>query len=317
MDNIKYEYILKINELGSFTKAAEELYIAQPSLSRYISNLEKRLEIKIFDRSKNPIGVTKPGQILIDYIHKYLELKKNMLEEINEYKLVDKKELKIGVVPWRIPLFLPRIIPEFSKCNSNYSISIKEDVSTNLEEMVEKGLLDACIINGPINNENLGHQVLSTEKVVFVTSNNLDIIDKYYDKKTSNYKRQVVDLEDFKDEAFIVLNNKYRLGKIAREIFKFYNIAPKNITVVSNMNTAISMSYSGLGVTFMPESGISLASDMSNLPIYLSLGEPDFTFPLIIAYKKDRIEDETISNFINFVKDNYKNFNINELNQKS
>lgn len=310
MDGIKYEYILKINELGSFTKAAEELYIAQPSLSRYISNLENRMGVKIFDRSKNPIAVTKPGQILIDYLYKYLELKENMLEEIDKFKLLAKKELEIGIVPWRIPLFLPRIIPEFSKYYSNYAISIKEDVSTNLEEMAEKGLIDACIINGPINNKNLAHQVLSTEKVVFVTPNNLDIIDKYYDEKTSTYKRQVVDLADFKDEPFIVLNKKYRLGKIAREIFKFYNITPKNIIVVSNMNTAISMSYSGLGVTFMPESGISLASDMSNLPIYLSLGEPNFTFPLIIAYKKDRIEDETLNNFINFVKEDYKNFDI-------
>lgn len=308
MDRIKANYILKIAELGSITKAAEKLYIAQPSLSRYISNLEKELNVKLFDRSVFPIKPTKAGEILIKYIHKSEKLKEELIESLNEFNINKPTEIKIGIVPWRIPVFLPRVAPEFSKLYPNVTVTITEDVSNTLEALVEKDIIDTCIINGPIKNENLEFQVLNSEKVILVAPQNIKAVKNYYDFIHSRYLKDVVNLKDFENERFIILKNNYRLGKITREIFRYHKINPYKITEVTNMNTAMSMASVGLGVTFMPESGISLQERAVNRPLYFSIGKPDFTFPLIIAYRREKYENEMVRRFIQFVKENYKNY---------
>lgn len=76
MLRIEDKYIIEIAKERSFSKAAEKLYIAQPSLSRYIINLEDKLGVKIFDRSKMPLEITEAGEKLIEYIYKCRELER-------------------------------------------------------------------------------------------------------------------------------------------------------------------------------------------------------------------------------------------------
>ncbi len=309
MFRIEDKYIIEIAKQKSFTKAAEKLYIAQPSLSRYILNLEDKLGIKIFDRSKSPIEITEAGEKLIEYIYKFRELEEGLMSELSRLKNNnDKTEVRIGIVPWRIPVFLPKIIPVFTRTYPNINVVLTEDVSPKLENLVLEDRVDVCVINGPVINKNLEFQELSSENIILVVPRASKIASDNYDFKKEQYLTSYIDIKTLGQEKFILLKENFRLGKISRQIFKHHNIYPKDIIEVSHMNTAISMSSVGLGLTFMPESGVDRQSSGNNSPLYFSIGDPSFDFPLIIAYKKEKYENLSVKKFIDFVKENYKLF---------
>lgn len=284
MFRIEDRYIIEIAKQKSFSKAAEKLYIAQPSLSRYIINLEDRLGIEIFDRSKFPIEITEAGEKLIEYIYKFRELEGELMSELSRLKNNDDKtEVRIGIVPWRIPVFLPKIIPVFTKTYPNINVVLTEDVSPKLENLVLDDRIDVCVINGPVINKNLEFQQLSSENIILVVPRNSKIALDNYDFNKNQYLNSYIDIKALEKEKFILLNENFRLGKISRQIFKHHNIYPKDIIEVSHMNTAISMSSVGLGLTFMPESGVNRQTSEDNSPLYFSIGEPSFDFPLVIA----------------------------------
>lgn len=307
MLRIEDKYIIEIAKERSFSKAAEKLYIAQPSLSRYIINLEDKLGVKIFDRSKMPLEITEAGEKLIEYIYKCRELEREFLSEINRIK--NKKsetEISIGIVPWRIPVFVPKIIPAFSEAYPNINVVITEDVSPNLENDVLNDKIDVCIINGPVINKNLEFHKLSSEKLILLVPKNSKVAADNYDFDKNQYKNSYIDIKSLENEKFVLLKENFRLGQISREIFKHHNINPKNIIEVSHMSTAMSMSSAGLGFTFIPESGIDRLSSGNNC-LCFSIGQPSFGFPLVIAYKKEKYNNPNVRKFIDFVRENYKN----------
>src|SRR5699024_7753125 len=97
-----------------------------------------------------------------------------------------------------------------------------------------------------------------------------------YDFNNRQYINSHINIKTLENERYILLRENFRLGKISRQIFKYHNIYPKDIIEVSYMNTAISMSSVGLGLTFMPESGIEIQALENNDSLYFSIGEPCF-----------------------------------------
>lgn len=306
MDEIKLDYIMEIARQKSISKAAKNLFIAQPSLSRYVINLEKRLGVKLFDRSHAPLELTEAGHLMVRYIQQSEALKENFFNELEEHKESACTEIKIGVVPWRMPVFLPKIVPEFMSKHHNVNVIIKEGVSQDLETAVLADQIDACVVNGPQNNQSLEYRVLNYEKIVLAVPRNSEVAKNNYDFANDIYRP--VDLRSLKNEAFILLVEQYRLGLLSRKIFKSRGIMPSHITYVSNMNTALSMSAVGLGLTFMPESGIERPFDGCESPLYFSIGEPEFGFPLIIAFKKGKNLNQHLMEFIDFVCSNYNEY---------
>ncbi|MBQ6672758.1 MAG: LysR family transcriptional regulator [Spirochaetales bacterium] len=78
--------VLKIEELGSFTKAAEALFLTQPAVSQHVKSLEEELGIKIFDREQKVIRLTKNGETALKYIRRMYSISNNMIQAIRDEK---------------------------------------------------------------------------------------------------------------------------------------------------------------------------------------------------------------------------------------
>lgn len=293
---INHEYILAVTNYGSFSKAAASLFIAQPALSRYVISLENYLGAKIFDRSKSTIVLTAAGQELIEYLNKSKELERTFYAKLNELKGDSGYKIKLGVVPWRLPLFLPRIVPAFKKKFPHIEVTINEDVSPNLEESVVRGELDVCVVNGPADNAKLEYVRLSMERITLITPRDSGF--------ACRHKSNIVNstcAADWRNETFILLRKDFRLGKIAREIFHYYRVEPKCVIEVWNMNSAISMVCAGIGMTFIPASGIPRTLPKGERPVSYKVTEGDFMFPLLLAYKRERSLEPKIRILADFI----------------
>lgn len=308
MDLIKADYILEIVKQGSFSKASEKLYIAQPSLSRYIKELEEKIGLKIFIRSKSQIILTEAGKKIVEYINKSQFLKEELISNLKEIKNNNSAEIKIGIISWLIQPYLKSAIPEFKKLYPNIDFILIEKSAFEMENLISKDKIDACITNGPLISSILDYQVLNYNKMVLAVPKNSQIALENYDFKNNKYINKTINLKSIEDQNIILVDKNSRVGKISREIIKYHKINQTNIVEVTNLNTAMTMSSAGLGITFLPETFILKSTNDTFKPIYFSLGEPEFSFPIIIVYKSEKYNDNNnyyLKLFIDFLK-NYK-----------
>lgn len=293
---VNSEYIYAIVNHGSFSKAAEALFIAQPALSRYVIKLENALGIKIFERGKSPVTLTAAGRELVDYLNKSQKLEKDFRSRLDAIREAEGRQVKLGIVPWRIPLFLPGLIPDFTKKFPHIEVRVSEDVSNHLEEATVSGALDVCVINGPSNNPALEYTRLSEEQIELLAPASSRFAQRHAGRR--------IDLGggiDWEDEPFILLRKDFRLGKIARSIFQYYGGFPKNVIEVWNMNSAISMVCAGMGLAFIPASGKPRHLPPDKQPISFQIAESCFSFPLLLAYRKENYEKDAVKILIDFI----------------
>ena len=81
-----YEYFVAIVDEGSLTKAAEHLYVSQPSLSQYLKRLEANLGVELFDRSASPLRLTYTGERYYQYVLQMMKLDENIRREFQDIK---------------------------------------------------------------------------------------------------------------------------------------------------------------------------------------------------------------------------------------
>ena len=147
------EYVLAVYRQKSFSKAAQELYISQPSLSATIKRLEAKLGSPIFDRSTNPVSLTEIGA---EYVRQAMEIQQ--LEENFQKYLYDHLNMLAGTV--RIggsnlfaSFILPSMISRFKQRYPQIAFEIVEDSTQNLITLLVQGTLDLVIDNAVLADE--------------------------------------------------------------------------------------------------------------------------------------------------------------------
>ena len=109
------EYILALNRLGNFAKAADYCDVTQPTLSSMIQKLENELGIKIFDRRRQPIVTTKAGQAVIRQAKEVLYQSRRLREIVEEEKDTYLGTFTIGVLPTIAPYLIPHFFPQLMR----------------------------------------------------------------------------------------------------------------------------------------------------------------------------------------------------------
>lgn len=141
----KYKVVVEIAKSGSISKAAENFKISQPTLSKFLLNLENDLGFEIFDRTVIPIKTTELGEKFLNLCHLFLENYHQFEKEMQEIKSNEQNIIKIGVSPSRSPYLMPILVKEFLLNNPKCKVIIKEDNSNNLIKFLMSGELDLII----------------------------------------------------------------------------------------------------------------------------------------------------------------------------
>ena len=118
----KYAYAVFRN--GSFSKAAKQLFISQPSLSETVKKLEKNLGFSLFDRSKSPLALTPQGVLYMEYLKEAFENERVMLSRIKSISGTSRKELAITGGSFLSRMLLPRACREFLKIHSDVDVKL-------------------------------------------------------------------------------------------------------------------------------------------------------------------------------------------------
>lgn len=145
MDFRQLQYVIKVAECRSITKAAAELYITQPSLSNYISKAEKELGVVLFDRSVNPIQLSFAGEEYVKDAKRILQIQEQMQKKLHDISSVARKRIRLGTSFERGVIMLPYLLPRFKEMFPQTEINITRGGHAKLAACLDEGKLDMII----------------------------------------------------------------------------------------------------------------------------------------------------------------------------
>lgn len=159
-------YVLAVAEHQNFTKAAQKVFVTQPTLSMQIQKLEEELDVLIFDRGKKPIELTETGK-------KIVQQAKNIVNESDRIKdIVDQQKgyvgglFRLGIIPTIMPTLLPMFLNSFIKKYPKVKLKIEELHTEAIIEKLQDGHLDAAIAATPLELPKIKEQPLYYEPFV-------------------------------------------------------------------------------------------------------------------------------------------------------
>lgn len=285
------EFAVKVAECKSFTKAANKLKVAQPSLSQSILNLENELKVTLFDRTNTPVSLTHAGEIYISKAKVILELLSELNGQIQNISGLSDEKIKIGFSQTGYSL-LPDLLPNFCKRYPNADIKIVQIFSTlNIRKMLLDEEIDIGMLILPIDTQGLSYKVIKEEKALLALPITHPLATKFK-KAATEYPH--ISLSELKNEKFILPKGTQRSRSSFDEIFKNVGFEPNIFCETETFDIANSIVASGVGACFtLPQ---FIKEDKKEKIVLFDIDEPLLKRTLVLAYKKDkklsRIEKE-------------------------
>lgn len=152
----------------SFTRAAEELFITQPAVTKHIRVLEQQLGVTLFERQGNSVVLTESGKILLRYARKIETLYSNLEEDINALSGMVKGRLSIGASTTIAQYLLPEMLAAFSRKHPEVSLQIMTGNTEQVEQAMRAGDIDLGFIEGNTRNRQLKYVPFRKDEIVLV-----------------------------------------------------------------------------------------------------------------------------------------------------
>ena len=146
------KYVYEVYKTRSFSKAASNLYISQPSLSATIKKIETRLGTPIFDRSTSPIQLTECGEKYIHYAEHLMDMENEFENYLNDFEALRTGHLSVGGSNLFASYVLPPLLSEFMGKYPSVDVKMTESTTNDLETQLFSGSLDLVIDNYPFSD---------------------------------------------------------------------------------------------------------------------------------------------------------------------
>ena len=159
----------------SYTKAAQELFITQPAVTKHINELEAQLQTKLFNRNGNSISLTPSGEILLTYAEQIFRLYTQMENELAALSDFSGGILQVGASTTIAQYLLPRLLAQFRKSYPSIQISLVNGNSEYIEQLIVQGKIDLGLVEGISHSPQIHYEVFVKDEIVLVvrTANKL------------------------------------------------------------------------------------------------------------------------------------------------
>lgn len=173
------EYVVALDAVKHFARAAERCHITQPSLSMQVQKLEEELGVQIFLRT-NPVTTTETGRIVVAQARKILSEAQAMPQLIQHEKNIISGKLKIAIIPTLAPYLLPQFLQAFINQYPQVHLTVHEQTTEQIVRQLINGSLDAAILATPLNVPELKESFLFHEEFVAYVSRHEKLFNKKY-----------------------------------------------------------------------------------------------------------------------------------------
>lgn len=282
MELDQLRYFLRVAERGNFTRAAEDLGISQPALSRSIQKLEDELGQPVFERKTRSVALTDAGTLLQSRAQQVLSILEDTKAEITDDGECGR--VRIGAIPTIAPYFLPEVLQQFSREFPRATLIVQENTTDNLLKSCTQGEIDLAILALPIPAKYLEFEELFEEELLLVLPPDHPLVEK-----------PKIRLSDVESYPFVLLDEAHCLSDNIVTFCRqrsFQPVAVERTSQLAMVQELVSLSH---GVSMIPVMAREL--DQSDRRVYRSFTGKKPTRKVAVAWNPYRFQSRLIQAF--------------------
>ncbi len=301
------EYVYAVYREKSFSRAAQKLFISQPSLSAAVKRAEDRIGYPVFDRSTKPLKLTECGEKYIAAVEKMLAAEQEFYHYVNDLGELKTGNLTLGGSSLFSSWILPQIMGRFSRKYPMVKISLVEESTSRLEELLQNGGVDLMMDNCDLDSAVFDSCVYQKEHLLLAVPGAFAVNGKLQEYavpareirrgKLSESEIPPVPLEYFRDEPFALLKPDNDTRKRAMNLCRLHGFEPRMIFELDQQQTAYHVTCSGLGVSFVSDTLIIYGGANPGV-VYYRLDGADSFRDLFFYWKKGRYFSRAMGEFL-------------------
>lgn len=278
--------MLTLAKAKSFSEAARELEISQPSLSQYIKKLEEQLNVKLVDCSSGEVQLTDAGRVYVEIGNKMQELQYTLecrLADINSFQ---EGSIRIGISPYRCIHMMPEIVSKFKKSYPGIKLVLDECVGSELLDSAEKGLFDLFVTTLPVDETLYEYKQIMLEEMVLVVPKTLPQYEFISKQSKADETRifPVIDICILNHVDFVCLGEKQLMQIRLNDLCNSTGISINKVAECVSIEAQLALVEAGIGAALLP-SGILNKLNSSSFSIY-SLAQANSSREIVVCYRR-------------------------------
>ena len=301
------EYVYEVYKEKSFSQAAHNLFISQPSLSAAVKKAEEKIGYPIFDRSTKPLTLTECGKAYIRAVENILSVQADFSNYVNDLGELKNGTLVLGGSSLFSSWILPQLMEKFHQEYPHVKISLIEENTVKLEKLLQDGNIDLVLDNSILSTTVFSNCIFQEERLLLAVPEAFAInqelteyqisMDQIRSGAFKNEDVPPVPLNHFSRESFVLLKPANDTRKRALALCHLYGFVPKTIFEMDQQQTAYYVTCSGFGISFVSDTLIAKGADMPGVIFYKLDGE-NSRRNLLFYWKKERYFSKAMQEFL-------------------
>jgi len=301
IQNRNPEYFLTVVREKNISRAAEKLFISQPSLSQHIAKLEEALGAKLLDRAQTPLALTPAGELYRSYLESTDYLYQKFEAELSEMNSERSLSVDMAVGSWRGSILFPDILPRFLALHPNARVQLHEYPVSELSALVQAGKVDFAVMNtisGRPDND-LVTETIAYERLLLVMKRDDPVALRFAQEQQAGL---ALDLRPLCQERLITLSESLSVGHLVNNFLeKNFLTVPQRISTTNN-TTVLKLVAAGMGFCFLVETGLVDAASYPEL-VFFDLKSDDLTLPLSLCYRRNSFLSPAAQDLIRIIEE--------------
>jgi LysR family hydrogen peroxide-inducible transcriptional activator len=281
------EQFVALARTKNFTRAAEELHLSQPALSRAIQKLEDQLGQPLFERKPREVLLTDLGELLQERAREILQLVEDTFSELAEAGR--RGRIRLGAIPTIAPYFLPGVLSRFAELHPEVTVSVLEDTTEVLIKRCSLGEIDLAIVALPILARQLQLEPLFDEELLLVLP---------VGHPLARVKK--LTMEAVEPHPFVMLNEAHCLSENIASFCRQHSVQPVTVERTSQLTTVQELVALNHGVSIVPEMARRL--DLSDRRLYRSFSGERPTRTLALMWNPERFQGKAVKALLQFLR---------------
>ena len=237
------ETFCRVADLKSFSRAADDLLLTQPTVSGHIISLEKSLSLRLFDRTGREARLTKAGEVFLRYASKLLTIRKDLLNALSEFSQGIRGELSLGASTIPGEYLLPRLMGDFKEDHPHFTLSLKIADTKEIIQDVLQGHVELGMIGAKVNHPSLHYERYEEDEIIVVAPSGHPLA-----------RKKRAGFEDLLKEPWIIREEGSGTQMAVENALRKKGESLKQFNVVMEMGSTSSMKEgvkAGLGLAFI------------------------------------------------------------------
>lgn len=288
--NLKEQlYVCTLARCRTISRAAEELYISPAALSIYISNLEKYLGVRLFERTGKSFVLTSMGEEYVLRAQRMLEMKAEFDGILERTLKKGCQTIRIGIQQRRAISVVPETMRRFMEEYPDVELIFRDGNMEGVNKMYRDGLADFILSVLPEEFPDAVYEEVAREQVLVAVPDTHPANDRAYEVPGDFFKH--LDMECLDGETFVLPTPSQSMRVTAARIFEQARIRPGRIIEMAHFDIIMSMVEQGMGIGFNRLGYIKDMAHFTKVNYYL-VGRESYSSPLSLVYRRGHVFSE-------------------------